>query len=58
MGPSLPHWIRKLSVMKRIWVILDRVKTRKVKEDKCELGKLLSVPASATKLVCEKGQIT
>lgn len=58
MGPSLPHWIRKLSVMKRIWVILDKVKTRKVKEDKCKFGKLLSVPASATKLVYEKGQIT
>lgn len=44
--------------MQRIWVMADIVKMRKVKEDECKLGKLPPVPASATKLVYEKGQIS
>ena len=55
---SLPHLIRKLSVMQRIREMAEREKTRKVKGDKCKLGKLVFVPASATKLVYEEGQIT
>lgn len=55
---SLLHLRRKLSVMQRIRDMAEREKMRKVKEDKSKLGKLVSVPASATKLVYEEGQNT
>lgn len=55
---SLLHLIRKLSVMQRIRDMAEREKIWKVKEEKCKLGKLVSVPASATKLVYEEGQNT
>lgn len=55
---SLLHLRRKLSVMQRIRDMAEREKLRKVKEDKSKLGKLVSVPASATKLVYEEGQNT
>lgn len=44
--------------MQRIRDMAEREKMRKVKEDKSKLGKLVSVPASATKLVYEEGQNT
>lgn len=44
--------------MQRIMEMAEREKTLKVKEDKCKLGKVVSISVSATKLVYEKGQIT
>lgn len=53
----MPHLITKLSVMQRIREMAEREKTLKLKEYKCKLGKLVSIPVSATTLIYEKEQI-